>query len=73
MVNRQFKGKNPCYMCEDRYGGCHAECEKYKEWKENHEKNRENIQAEKNKAYNLKKSLHSPSEIERFAKRRREK
>lgn len=23
----------PCKDCTERYGGCHAECEKYAEWK----------------------------------------
>lgn len=25
----------PCYHCADRYIGCHSECDKYNEWKEN--------------------------------------
>lgn len=23
---------SPCYKCKERYGGCHAECEPFKEW-----------------------------------------
>lgn len=26
-----------CQGCEDRHQGCHADCEKYKEWKKAHE------------------------------------
>lgn len=29
--------KNPCYKCEDREIGCHSTCEKYNEWKKEHE------------------------------------
>ena len=25
---------SPCYECSDRSQFCHAECERYKEWKE---------------------------------------
>ena len=24
----------PCYKCEERKVGCHATCERYKEWRE---------------------------------------
>lgn len=24
---------DPCYECEKRYVGCHADCDDYKEWK----------------------------------------
>lgn len=26
------KPKIPCYKCQDRHGGCHAECERYAEY-----------------------------------------
>lgn len=26
--------KRPCYKCDTRHGGCHAECEKYAEFAE---------------------------------------
>ena len=32
-----MKPKSNCLGCEDRHEGCHAECEKYKAWKEEHE------------------------------------
>ena len=25
--------RNPCYLCEDRYVGCHGKCESYKAWR----------------------------------------
>lgn len=31
------KKKSPCYKCEAREPGCHGKCEKYAEWRENHE------------------------------------
>lgn len=34
-------GNGPCADCEERYVGCHAECERYKAWKEDREKQRE--------------------------------
>lgn len=29
--------KNPCHGCNDRNGDCHAKCEKYAEWKKEHD------------------------------------
>lgn len=26
------RAPSPCYKCKERYGGCHAECEPFKEW-----------------------------------------
>ena len=26
------KTNNPCYLCEDRYPGCHGKCEEYLEF-----------------------------------------
>lgn len=34
MSTFENSAKSPCYMCNDRKGGCHAECEKYKHWQE---------------------------------------
>lgn len=31
-----MKNDNPCYHCPDRYAGCHANCDKYKQWSEQH-------------------------------------
>lgn len=28
----QFKDKAPCKDCEDRYVGCHSDCDKYSEY-----------------------------------------
>lgn len=35
MSNQSVKtvGKSPCYKCENRVIGCHAECEVYNAWK----------------------------------------
>lgn len=27
-----MESKCPCNGCEERYVGCHADCEKYKQW-----------------------------------------
>ena len=29
-----YYANNPCKNCEDRYVGCHGECDRYKEWKD---------------------------------------
>lgn len=44
----------PCYNCEDRKSGCHADCKKYLEWRANLDENRKMIRKEKqaNKIYN---------------------
>lgn len=40
---------NGCYKCLDRKAGCHAECEKYKAWKEEHNAKTAEIRAAKDK------------------------
>lgn len=37
----------PCHRCEERHPGCHAECEKYKAYKERHNEQKEQIDREK--------------------------
>ena len=37
--------KNPCFKCQDRHQGCHAECDRYKEWNAD----RERIRAQQRK------------------------
>lgn len=32
--------KPPCLDCPDRYPACHDHCERYQQWKENHEQKR---------------------------------
>lgn len=39
---------SPCYGCEDRHVGCHAECEKYQAWAERQERLREEDQERRN-------------------------
>ena len=29
--------KSPCFGCQERHAGCHAECENYGEYKEKHD------------------------------------
>lgn len=36
----------PCHGCEDRYGGCHAKCKKYKLWKDEWQKKKEALYGE---------------------------
>lgn len=42
---------NPCYLCEDRYSGCHSKCTKYKDWKAQHEKDNENARKAREQKY----------------------
>lgn len=44
--------ENCCFGCEKRYVGCHAECEDYKAWKEEHEQIRAIEFAERMKIVN---------------------
>ena len=32
-ITERRVGKSPCYKCQERHAGCHAECEKYAEWR----------------------------------------
>lgn len=35
--------KNPCKGCENRHQFCHCDCEQYKSWKEEHIKEKKEI------------------------------
>ena len=35
-----MKVLTPCLNCPDRYPACHDHCDRYKEWKEIHERKR---------------------------------
>ena len=37
-----------CYQCKDRQLGCHSKCEKYKEYKETRDKEREYLKSLQN-------------------------
>ena len=43
-----------CFNCESRYPGCHAECEYYLAWKEEHDKVKAEEDAERKKEYDRK-------------------
>ena len=43
-----------CFKCESRYPGCHAECEYYLAWKKEHDKVKEEENAERKKEYDRK-------------------
>ena len=45
--------KAPCLNCEDRYPCCHDECDKFQEYKEDHEKESKVKYAYKSLMYNL--------------------
>lgn len=45
--------KAPCFGCVDRGLGCHAYCEKYKEWTELHEKERAAARRDRDVAWAL--------------------
>ena len=38
----------PCKECENRFMACHTVCEKYKKWKAEHEKHREETMLKQN-------------------------
>lgn len=38
--------KSPCKECEDRILGCHADCERYKEFQKDREQIRKNRKAQ---------------------------
>jgi hypothetical protein len=50
---KQFRSagrtKSPCYGCENRQAGCHAECEDYIQYKAIHDEEIETIRANKQK------------------------
>lgn len=43
----------PCYGCQDRHAGCHAECDKYKDWRREWDANRAEIIRENEKKAGL--------------------
>ena len=40
-----------CFKCDKRYPGCHAECEDYLKWKEEHDKVKAEEDAERRNDY----------------------
>lgn len=49
-----MKSENSCYNCQDRCVGCHANCEKYKQFKMEREelnKRKRNYYAERTRGY----------------------
>jgi hypothetical protein len=45
--------KNGCYQCPDRKPGCHSVCEKYKEWKAEHDAKQAAIRAKRDMEYEI--------------------
>lgn len=41
--------KNSCYKCTDRKPHCHSNCERHKDWKEEHDEKQAAIRAAKDK------------------------
>lgn len=39
--------KSPCFGCEERHVGCHAECCRYLEWRKQKDEQNEAVRAEK--------------------------
>ncbi len=39
--------KSPCFECEERKVGCHAECVRYLEWRKKKDEQNEAVKAEK--------------------------
>ena len=44
-------GENPCRHCTDRQVGCHAVCERYLNWEQEHKADKERIRSEKHIEY----------------------
>ena len=59
----------PCNLCEARFVGCHAQCDAYKAWKTENEKQR----ARNGSAKNLLLNEFRRAEDLRWHKRRRNK
>jgi len=53
--NNQSFRQSPCLNCTDRYVGCHANCERYKEAKQKYEE----IRLERNKNVELQHAIAS--------------
>ena len=43
--------KSPCFECQDRQSGCHANCERYSEFQRLHQKEVDIIRENKRKHY----------------------
>lgn len=63
--------KNPCFGCAERYVGCHGECEKYKAWKTEYDRQRE-LQKEAQKEDDVRNGYVMKS-LERYRKKQRKK
>lgn len=37
--------RNPCYMCEERTSECHRLCTEYLDWKNDHEREKQEMKA----------------------------
>ena len=45
--------RTPCYKCEERHEACHSACEKYIEWRKDHDRRK----AEERKEIDLRHDL----------------
>ena len=45
-INKKLS-KPPCYKCPDREPGCHGRCDKYIEWKDGYQKQKDDIYRQK--------------------------
>ena len=62
-MNYLKKENNPCYGCTERKSMCHAGCQKYKEFKEN-------LQAQKDKMYEENKAKYDIANYKKEKSRR---
>jgi ABC-type transporter lipoprotein component MlaA len=61
------KGVSPCYKCEDRHGGCHAECDKYTAWRDAYTEYQKNVSATRaSDRFNPLARLKSPARLNRI-------
>ena len=58
---------SPCTVCEERFVGCHSECDAYKRWRAEHNK------AKKRKDADSLVSWYNRQNSERYLKRVRNK
>lgn len=57
--------KGVCFGCEKRHVGCHSECEEYKEWLEDWQKQREYIGTKRREVNERRSYIRDACEKER--------
>lgn len=64
---------SPCFECEERHMRCHAECEKYKAFKQGIEEDKQKVADYREKYYITPKIISGKTAAEYYLERRKEK